>query len=45
MLWSVQVDAAAGVEVVDEGRRQQSLGVQGRYGEEDEHEGTRVKNI
>ena len=44
MLWFIQVDAAAGVVAVDEGRRRQSLGAQGRCEEEYKDEEGRVKN-
>ena len=43
VLWSVQVDAAAGVEVVDEGRRRRSSGARGHCEEEDEDEEARGK--
>ena len=45
VLWSVQVDAAAEVEAVDEGRRRRSSDAQGHCEEEDIDKGARVKKM
>ena len=44
VLWSIQGDAAAGVEAVDEGRRRRSLAAMERREEEEEGEKAKGEN-